>query len=90
MVYSVRRCFFLVLPRVIVLVVFSHFSIAIISLGEDRANLNAFRTFLRFAPVWFCLFPLPFGVWEGLRLVIVSLPGLLSYLFFYWKLIMFA
>ena len=30
---------------------------------------------------WFCLFPLPLGVWEGLRLVIGALPGLFSYLF---------
>ena len=28
-----------------------------------------------------CLFPLPLGVWEGLRFVIVALPGLFSYLF---------
>ena len=28
-----------------------------------------------------CRFPLPFGVWEGLRFVIVALPGLFSYLF---------
>ena len=33
--------------------------------------------------VWFCQFPLPFGVWEGLRFVIVALPGL-SYLFFFF------
>ena len=30
----------------------------------------------------FYLFPLPLGVWEGLRLVIVALPGLFSYLFY--------
>ena len=52
------------------------------SLGEERANLSAFRTFVRFALVWFCLFPLPLGVWEGLRFVIVALPGLFSYLLF--------
>ena len=61
--------------------VFSPFSIAIPSLGEGRANLSAFRTFVRFALVWFCLFSLALGVWEGLRLVIVLLPGLFSYLF---------
>ena len=61
--------------------IFSPFSIAITSLGEKRANLSAFRTFVRFALVWFCLFPLPLGVWEGLRLVIVALPALFSYLF---------
>ena len=64
-----------------VLVFISPFSIAITSLGEERANLSAFRTFVRFALVWFCLFPLPFGAWEGLRFLIVALPGLFSYLF---------
>ena len=62
---------------------FSPFSIAITSLGEERSNLGAFRTFVRFALVWFCLFPLPLGVWEGLRLMIVALPGLFSYLFWW-------
>ena len=61
-----------------VLVFFSPFSIAITSLGEERASLGAFRTFIRFALVWFCLFPLPLGAWEGLRFVIVALPGLFS------------
>ena len=65
-------------------VFFSPFSIAITCtlLGEERANRSAFLTFVRFALVWFCLFPLPLGVWEGLRFVIVALPGLFSYLFF--------
>ena len=31
--------------------VFQSFSIAITSLGEKRANLSAFRTFVRFVPV---------------------------------------
>ena len=61
---------------------FSPFSIAITSLGEERANLSAFRTFVRFVLVWICRFLLPLGVWEGLRFVIVALPGLFSYLFF--------
>ena len=56
--------------------VFSPFSIAITSLGEERANLSAFRTFVRFVLVWICRFPLPLGVWKGLRFVIVALPGL--------------
>ena len=56
--------------------VFSPFSIAITSLGEERANLSAFLTFVRFVLVWICRFPLPLGVWEGLRFVIVALPGL--------------
>ena len=59
MVYSTRRlvlsfglCYF-------VLAVFIAFSIAITSLGEERANLSAFRTFVRFVLVWICRFPLP-------------------------------
>ena len=63
-----------------VLVFFSPFGIAITSLGEERANLSAFRAFVRFVLVWICRFPLPLGVWEGLRFVIVALPGLFSYL----------
>ena len=57
---------------------FSPFSIALTSLGEKRANLSAFRTFVRFVLVWIRRFPLPLGVWEGLRFVIVALT---SYLF---------
>ena len=64
-----------------VLVFFSPFSIAITSLGEERANLSAFRTFVRFVLVWICRFPLPLWVWEGLRFVIVALPGLFPYLY---------
>ena len=51
-------------------------------------------TFVRFALVFFfcfffffffvflLLFPFPLGVWEGLRFVIVALPGLFSSLFY--------
>ena len=77
MVYSTRRFDICLTLCDFVLVFFSPFSIAITSFGEERANLNAFRTFVRFAAlVWFCLFPLPLGVWEGLWCVIVALPGL--------------
>ena len=80
-----------VFPCVILFLCFSSpFSIAITSLGEERANrtfafrtFRAFRTFVRFVLVWICRFPLPLGVWEGLRFVIVALPGLFSYPFFY-------
>ena len=64
-----------------VLVVSSPFSIAITSLEKERANISAFRTFVRFALVWFCLFPLPLG----LRFVIVARPGLFSYLYYKFK-----
>ena len=73
--YFLTLCYF-------VLVFFSPFSIAITSLGEERANLSAYRTFVRFVLVWFYRFPLPLGVWKGLRYVLVALPGLFSYLFF--------
>ena len=84
MVYS-TRCYVLCLTFChFVLVFFSPFGIAITSLGKERANLSAFRTFVRFVLVWICLFPLPFDVWEGLRFVIVALPGLFSYPFFFF------
>ena len=63
--------------------VFRHFCIEITLLGEERANLSAYHTFVRFVLVWFCRFPLPLRVWEGLRFVIVAFLGLFSYLFFY-------
>ena len=67
-----------------VLVFFSPFSIATTSVVEKRANLSTFRTFVRFVLVWICRFPLPLGVWEKLRFVIVALPGFFSYLFFFF------
>ena len=63
--FSTRRLVLSLALGQFVLVFFSPLSIAI--------NL-----LVRFALVWFCLFPLPLGVWEGLRLVIVALPGLYS------------
>ena len=80
MVYSTRRFFICLTLCHFVLVFFSPLSIAITSLGEERAYLSAFRTVIRFVLVWICRLPLPLGVWEGLRFVIVALPGLFSYL----------
>ena len=85
MFFSTRRFVVCLSVCHFVLVFFSPFSIAITSLGEERANLSAFRTFfffVRFVLFWICRFPLPLGVLEGLRFVIVALPGLFSYLFF--------
>ena len=73
MVYSTWRFVLSLALCYFVLVFFIPFSIAITSLAEERANLSAFRTFVRFALVWFCLFLLPLGVWEGLRLMIAAL-----------------
>ena len=56
-VYSTRRFVICLTMCHFVLVFFSRFSIAITSLGEERANLSAFRTFVRFVLVWICRFP---------------------------------
>ena len=59
--------------------------ILITSLGEDRADLNAFCAwFVCFARVNFCPVSLPLGVRDWLRFVIVDLPGLflLTFLLF--------
>ena len=72
-----------------VLVFFSPVSIAITSLGEERANLSVFRTFVLLVLVWICRFPLSLSVWEGLRFVIVAFPGLFSYLFFFLSTLLF-
>ena len=87
MVYSTRRFVLCLTLCHFVLVFFSPFSIVITLLGEERANLSAFRTFVRFVLVWICRFPLPVGVWEELRFVIVALPGLFSNLFFLYSYI---
>ena len=63
-----------------VLVFFSPLSIAITLFWAGRVNRSAFRTFVRLARVWFCLFPLPLGIRGGLQFVIVALPGDFSYL----------
>ena len=62
MVYSTRRLVLSLALFYFVLVFYQFFSTAITSLGEARANLSVFRTFVRFEVVWFCLFPLPLGV----------------------------
>ena len=86
-VYSTRRFVLCLTLCHFVLVFFSPFSIAITSLGEEKANLSVFRMFVRFV---LCLdlsvssSSYPLSVWEGLRFVIVALPGLFSYLFFFF------
>ena len=56
-------------------------SIAITSLGEERAGVCAFRAFVCFRLFGLRLFPLPLGVKVWLRPVIVVFPGLFFYLF---------
>ena len=62
MVYSRRRYVLCLTLCHFVLVFFSPFSIAITSLGEETANLSAFRTFVRFVLVLISRFPLPLSV----------------------------
>ena len=79
--FNLRGDLFYVLPcAILFLCFFSTFSIAITSRREERASIGAFRTFVWFALVWFCLFPLLLGVWEGLRFVIMAFPGLFFFL----------
>ena len=73
LVISLALCYF-------VIVLFSPLALRLTRLWET-ANLSAFRTFSRFALVWFRLFPLPLRVWKGLRLVTVAFPGFFSYPF---------
>ena len=82
--FILRGDMFYILPCVILFsCVFSPYSTVITSLGEERANLSAFPTFVRFVFVLICRFPLPLSVWEGLRFVIVAIPGLFAY--FFWQ-----
>ena len=93
MVYSTRRFVLCLTLCHFVLVFFSPFSIAITLLGEERANLSAFRTFVRFVLVWICRFPLPrclgraavcdFGTpWTFLLSFFLYVDFVLSFFFF--------
>ena len=64
MVSSTRQ-FISSLALCFVLALFSPFSVVITSLGEERAGLFAFLTFVCFALVGLSLFPLPLGVGIG-------------------------
>ena len=70
--FILRGNLFYVLPCVIL---FSCFSVLLAlqlpHLGKrERANLSAFRTFVRFVLVWIWRVPLPLCVWEGLWFVL--------------------
>ena len=81
MVYSTRRFVLCLTLCHFVLVFFSPFSIAITSLGEERANLSAFRTFVRFVIVWIVGFLFLLGSGKGCGLWRNGTPGLFSYIF---------
>ena len=80
--FILRGDLFYVLPCVILFLWFSVLLALRLPRLEERANLSAFRTFVRFAIVWFCLFPPPLGVWEGLLFVIVASLGFSLTFFF--------
>ena len=84
MVYSARR-FVVCLTLCHFVLVFSVLlALRLPSLGEERANLSAFRMFDRFVLVLICQFPLPLGVWEGAAVCDCGTPWtfLLPFLFF--------
>ena len=63
--FILRGDLFYALPCVILFLCFSVIlALRLPHLGK-RANLSAFRTFVRFVLVWICRFPLPLGVWKG-------------------------
>ena len=77
MIANLRGDLFYVLPCVILFLSLSVLSALRLShLGKRELILVLF---VRFVLVWICRFPLPLGVWEGLRFVIVALPELFSY-----------
>ena len=63
---------------------FIPFSIAITSRGKERAGLCAFRALVCFARDGLCLFPVPLGVKDWLRLVIVALLDFYFLIFIYF------
>ena len=76
--FILRGDLFYVLPCIILLLCFSVLLALRLPRWKEKANLSAFRTFARFVLVWICPFHFPLSVWEGLRFVIVALPGLFS------------
>ena len=81
--FILRGDLFYVLPCVILFLCFS--VLLVLQLphsGKRELILMLFVRLFDLCLFWICRFPLPLGVMEGLRFVIVALPGLFSYLFF--------
>ena len=80
MVYSTRR---LVLSIACVILFLSFSVLLVLRLSRLRKRELILVIFIGLFDLRFfgCLFPIPLGVWEGLRLVIVALLGLFSYIF---------
>ena len=67
-----------VFPCVILFLCFSVLLVLRLPRLEKRELILVFFVRLFLVLVWISRFPLPLGVWEGLRFVIVALPGLFS------------
>ena len=79
--FILRGDLFYVLPCVILFLCFSVLlALRLPRLWKRELILVLFLRLIDLRLFWFCLF-FPLGVWEGLRFVIVALPGLFSYLF---------
>ena len=78
--FILRGDLFEVLPYVILFLCFSVLLALRLPRVGERELILVF--FVRFCSICSCL-SLSFGVWDGLRLVIVALPGLFSYFLFY-------
>ena len=75
-----------VLPCAILFLCFSVLlALRLPRLGKRELILVLFVCLIDLCLFWICRFPLPLDVWEGLRFVIVALPGLFSYLFVFCK-----
>ena len=82
MVYSTRR-FVVCLTMCHFVIVFSVLLVLRLPrLGKRELILVLFVRLFDLCLFEIFWFPLPLGVWEGLRFVIVALPGYFSYLFF--------
>ena len=81
--FILRGDLFYVLPFVILFLCFLVL-LALRSphLGKRELILVLFVRLFDLRLFGFCLLPLPLGVWEGMRFVIVALPEVFSYLFF--------
>ena len=79
--FILRGDLFYVFPCVILFLCFSvHLVLRLPRLGKKELILVVFVRLFGLC-LFRCRFPFPLGVWEGLRFVIVALPGPFSYLF---------
>ena len=77
--WFILRDLFYVLPCVILFLCFSVLLALRLSRLGKRELISAYRTFVRFVLVWICRFPLPLGVWEGLRFAVLERANLSAF-----------